>query len=163
MSIFNQLHEFLAQESALINLKILKFSTWHTENNNINLDILIEKADLQPTDLSDCSKVNKLALLWLKNANMSSKTNLSVRVPGIDRELFTPDDFARFIGQQVQIELKDAIDNRKRFKGFIKSVKCDLIAIESSCQILEFDWHLIEKATIVPDWDKIMKKVKVKK
>jgi len=163
MSIFNQLHEFLAQESALLNLKILKFSTWHTENNNINLDILIEKADLQPTDLGDCVKVNKLALLWLKNANMSSKTNLSVRVPGIDRELFSPHDFARFIGEQVQIELKDAIDNRKRFKGFIKSVKCDLIAIESNCQALEFDWNLIEKASIVPDWDKIMKKVKVKK
>ncbi len=162
MSIFNQMHEFLAKECDGLNLKILKFSTWHTENNNVNVDIIVEKADLQPTDLSDCSKINKLALLWLKNANMNRRTNLSVRVPGIDRELFNPQDFERFAGQQVQIELKELINNRKRYKGFIKFVKYDLITLESNSEIIELDWNLIEKASIVPDWDKIMKKVKVK-
>lgn len=164
MSIFNEMENFLKEEAAGLNLKILKFSTWHTENNTINLDILVEKADLQPTDLADCSKINKLALMWLKNANMLKKTNLCVAVPGIDRELFSLDDYQRFVGKQIRMELKEPItENRKRIKGFIKFVKCDLITIESNSDTFEIKWDLIEKASIVPDWDNIMKKAKVKK
>jgi ribosome maturation factor RimP len=158
-----ELRTFLENESKDIGLKILKFSIWHSESNNTNLDILIEKEDNSPTDLNDCSKINKLALLWLKNNNLLNKTNLSVRVPGIDRELFSPQDFARFVGEKVQIELKELTKDRKRIKGFIKSVECDLITLESDSNDFQIQWDLIEKASIIPDWDKIMKLTKIKK
>lgn len=157
-----EMHDFLVQESALIDLKILKYSMWHSENNNINLDILVEKADLSPTNLDDCTKVNKLALLWLKNNNLANRTNLCVRAPGLDRELFSIEDFIRFIGEKVQVELKELTNNRKRLKGFIKSVECDLITLETDSEKFEIQWDLIEKASIVPDWDKIMKEARKK-
>ncbi len=163
VDIMKELRTFLENESKDIGLKILKFSIWHSESNNTNLDILIEKEDNSPTDLSDCSKINKLALLWLKNNNLLNRTNLSVRVPGIDRELFSPQDFARFVGEKVQIELKELTKDRKRIKGFIKSVECDLITLESDSNDFQIQWDLIEKASIIPDWDKIMKLTKIKK
>ena len=163
VDIMKELRTFLENESKDIGLKILKFSIWHSESNNTNLDILIEKEDNSPTDLNDCSKINKLALLWLKNNNLLNKTNLSVRVPGIDRELFSPQDFARFVGEKVQIELKELTKDRKRIKGFIKSVECDLITLESDSNDFQIQWDLIEKASIIPDWDKIMKLTKIKK
>lgn len=164
MSIFSQMQEFLEKEASNMNLKILKFKTWHTPNNNINLDILIEKADGSITGLDECKKISKLSSLWLKNANMSNKTNLSVGVPGIDRELFSINDFEKFLNEQVKIELKENLsDNRKRLKGFIKSVKYDLITLESESEQIEIKFDMIEKANIIPDWEKIMKKAKVKK
>lgn len=163
MSTLKEMQQFIETEAMPLGLKILKFSIWHTENNNINLDILIEKTDLSVTDLTDCTKINKLALLWLKNANLSNRTNLSVRVPGIDRELFSVDDFARFKGEQVHVILKEAIQERKNFKGFIKSAECDVITLESNSDIFELSWDLIEKASIIPNWDKIMKRAKVNK
>jgi len=98
-----------------------------------------------------------------QNNNLLNKTNLSVRVPGIDRELFSPQDFARFVGEKVQIELKELTKDRKRIKGFIKSVECDLITLESDSNDFQIQWDLIEKASIIPDWDKIMKLTKIKK
>lgn len=159
---FDEMEEFIKAEAINLNLKILKFSVWNTKNNNFNLDILVEKADLTPTSLEDCNKINSLARLWLKNMNLLQKTNLSVALPGIDRQLFSIEDFVRFQEEKIQIELKEPVDNQKRFKGFIKSVECDLITIESDSNVLKFEFNLIDKANIIPNWNKIMKKVKIK-
>jgi|GEM_PF-3121461 len=157
-----EMHQFLIQEAGPLELKILKFSMWHSENNNINLDILVERADLAVTGLEECNKINKLALLWLKNNNLSGRTNLCVRVPGLDRELFSLEDFRRFIGEKVNVELKELIHNRKRLKGFIKSVEYDVITLETDSERFEIQWDLVEKSSIIPDWDKIMKEARKK-
>jgi len=162
MSIFSQMQDFLEKESDNINLKILKFKTWHTQNNTVNLDIIIENKDNSITGLQECGKINKLARLWLKNANMLTKTNLSVGVPGIDRELFSIEDFQRFTNEKVKIELKELTEGKKRIKGFIKSVKYDVITLESDSETIEIKSDLIERANIIPDWDKIMKRAKEK-
>lgn len=163
MSIFKQMQNFLDEEAKNIGLNILKFATWHTENNNVNLEIVIENIDYSITGLEECSQINKLALLWLKNENLLSKTNVSVSVPGIDRQLFSIKDFERFQGEKVKIELNQLVNKRKRIKGFIKSVKCDVITLETDEGNLEIAANLIEKANIVPDWEKIMKRTRIKK
>jgi ribosome maturation factor RimP len=121
--------------------------------------------DYSITSLNECQKVTKLALLWLKNANMLSKTNLSIRVPGLDRELFSIEDFARYKGSKVRIELKNDFseDSQKNFKGFIKNVECDLITLESEKQEIKLQFSAINKASIIPDWEAIMKKARISK
>ena len=42
---------------------------------------------------------------------------LEVGSPGVDRPLRTPEDFERFLGERVEVRLKQAIDSHKTFVG----------------------------------------------
>ncbi len=47
---------------------------------------------------------------------------LEVGSPGVDRPLRTEQDFLRFVGERVEVRLREAIDNQKVFKGVLQSV-----------------------------------------
>lgn len=42
---------------------------------------------------------------------------LEVGSPGVDRPLRTERDFERFVGERIEVKLREAIDNQKVFKG----------------------------------------------
>jgi len=159
---FNELQSFLAQEAAIYKISILKFSKW-INNDKINLDIMIENEENNATTISDCVKINKLALKWLKNENLNTKTNLSIRGPAIDRELLSLKDLKKFKKEKIKISLHNPINNQRNFEGFIKSIECDLITFKDEREEFEFQWQDIKKTKIVPDWNQIMKKTKVEK
>jgi ribosome maturation factor RimP len=54
---------------------------------------------------------------------------LEVSSPGLDRVLRTPEHFARFIGEAVRVEMKTAINGRKRFSGQLLSATANEIKV----------------------------------
>ncbi|MEX0607344.1 MAG: ribosome maturation factor RimP [Halofilum sp. (in: g-proteobacteria)] len=76
---------------------------------------------------------------------------LEVSSPGINRPLFTRDDFERFRGERVFVRLAEALDGRKRFKGRLMEVADDVVAVDVDGHI----WHLplgaVEQAHLVAD------------
>ncbi|MEJ0096589.1 MAG: ribosome maturation factor RimP [Methylocella sp.] len=48
---------------------------------------------------------------------------LEISSPGIDRPLVRASDFARALGREARIEMRAAVDGRKRFRGLIGSVE----------------------------------------
>lgn len=157
---FEDLRAFLVTECRNIGLIVQKFLVIRSSNNRFNLDVIIEKINYEVTGFKECGIVNKIISLWLKNENMTSQVNITVRVPGIDRELFSLQDCERFCGSCVSIELKTPIDDTKKIKGFIKSLECDLITLESGNKMLFVQWDNIKKAKLIPDWAEVMKRVR---
>ena len=83
---------------------------------------------------------------------ISGNYTLEVSSPGVDRLLFTPAHFARFIGEQAKVGLKLPQDGRRRFQGRIASVEGDMIGFDVDGQPFAVAAGNIDKARLVPDW-----------
>ena len=159
---FDDLKSFLEEQAKNFGINILKFSIWRSSANTPNLDILIEKEGYVATGIDDCTKIHKQINLWLKNENMLGKVKVVVRSPSVDRELFTMQDFEKFKSEKMAITLKDPIEGQRNLKGFIKSIKDEIIGFENEGSLIEVSLEDVEKARLVPDWAKIMKESKGK-
>ncbi|WP_183422788.1 ribosome maturation factor RimP [Luteibacter sp. Sphag1AF] len=77
---------------------------------------------------------------------------LEVSSPGIDRPLFTAEQFARVSGQVVKVLLKAPMEGRRRLKGNVIEVAGEKIVLEGEAGRFEFDHADVESARVVPDW-----------
>jgi len=71
--------------------------------------------------LDDCEKVSRQLTRVLEVEGVDYE-RLEVSSPGLDRRLSRARDFARFAGQQVQLQLVEAIEGRRRFRGRLVGV-----------------------------------------
>jgi ribosome maturation factor RimP len=94
------------------------------------LRVFIEKADggLNSDDTYDvCKQVS--TILDVEDV-ISSEYRLEVSSPGMDRLLFTPEQFTQYQGEEVQVRSSIAVMGRKRFKGKMVNVSEQGIEIE---------------------------------
>ena len=77
---------------------------------------------------------------------------LEVSSPGIDRPLFTAEQFARVHGQGVKVLLTAPIDGRRRLRGLIVDVVGECITLEGEGKRFVFGHEQVESARVVPDW-----------
>lgn len=76
---------------------------------------------------------------------------LEVSSPGLDRPLFTLEQFRRFCGQRVQLRLSSPHEGRRRLSGELSAVhEASVVVIEEGAAI-EVPFELIEKARLVPE------------
>ncbi|WP_058834907.1 ribosome maturation factor RimP [Luteimonas abyssi] len=114
---------------------------------------LAAEADGQGVGIEDCEAVSREVSAQLDVEDpISSQYTLEVSSPGIDRLLFTPEQFARFQGEKVKVGLKLPQDGRRRLTGRIVSVEGERIVFDVDGQPLEVAFDNIDKARIVPDW-----------
>jgi len=74
--------------------------------------------------------------------------NLEVSSPGIQRPLVKPDDYKRFAGQPVRIQLETAMDGRKKFKGTIGAATDETVEIETETGTVSFAFKQIARARL---------------
>jgi len=103
--------------------------------------------------VEDCEAVSReVSALLDVNDPITSQYTLEVSSPGIDRPLFTPAQFARFIGEEAKVNLRLPQDGRRRLQGKILRVEGDRVVFEEAGKpefIVAHD--NIEKARLVPD------------
>ncbi|MCE5200936.1 MAG: ribosome maturation factor RimP [Synergistaceae bacterium] len=80
-------------------------------------------------DLSDCEKAAREVNEYLDTVEdvLPERYFLEVSSPGLERPLFTPDDYRRFAGKEAQAVLKHG----KKITGFIKDVEGDSVRIST--------------------------------
>lgn len=82
--------------------------------------------------------------------------HLEISSPGLDRRLFTLNDFVKFTGQMVKIQLKIPLNRRRKFEGLILGVEDDKIQLqyqdgkELKTEALPF--AQIDKARLIPQF-----------
>lgn len=107
--------------------------------------------------IEDCESVSREVSAQLDVEDpISSHYTLEVSSPGVDRPLFTPAQFARFLGEQAKIGLKLPQDGRRKLQGKIVAVEGERIDVELDVkpepQRVSVVFENIEKARLVPDW-----------
>lgn len=102
-------------------------------------------------NVDDCAAVSRQVSTLLDVEDpISSTYSLEISSPGLDRPLFTLDQYERFIGETVGINLRIAVSNRRKWEGTIKGVKGDMITLTVNGKDESFAFTNIQKANIVP-------------
>lgn len=78
--------------------------------------------------------------------------DLEVSSPGMDRPLFTVDQFKKFIGETIKLRLYEKYNERKRFSGILKAVDSEQVVIDCDNEEYNVPFRLIEKARLVPQF-----------
>ncbi|QAX81724.1 ribosome maturation factor RimP [Candidatus Pseudomonas adelgestsugas] len=84
---------------------------------------------------------------------ISVKYTLEVSSPGLERPLFTIEQFIKFIGKQVKIRLRSKFDGRRNFQGLLCGVEEQDIVVQVYDHELLLPIDIIDKANIVPSFD----------
>ena len=99
------------------------------EGGNFFLRVYIDKPG--GITIDDCELVSRaLSDLLDKHAFIPDAYILEVSSPGLGRQLKKDKDFARSIGEEVEIKLYKAINKQKDFFGILKAYNKDTITIE---------------------------------
>lgn len=87
------------------------------------LQIMADRADGAPITVDDCAEISRTvsAVLDVEDP-IPGEYQLEVSSPGIDRPLTRLKDFERWAGFHARIELVEAVDGRKRFKGLLGGI-----------------------------------------
>lgn len=103
--------------------------------------------------IDECEQVSREVSAQLDVEDpISGNYTLEVSSPGLDRPLFTADQFSRFIGQNAKVGLKLPQDGRRRLTGRIDAVEGETIRFDVDGQPFEASVDNIDKARLVPDW-----------
>ena len=76
---------------------------------------------------------------------------LEVSSPGLDRRLFSLDQFAAFAGTEVKLKLKRAFEGKRKFRGQLRGVEGDEIIVGNGDDEILFPFEVIERANVVPE------------
>lgn len=116
------------------------------------LRLYIDRADGTVT-VDDCEAASRevSALLDVEDP-IAGHYVLEVSSPGIDRPLFSAEQFARFIDDEAKVTLKLPRDGRRRLRGRIVEVVGERITLEADGAAIQVRQDEIESARLVPDW-----------
>ncbi len=104
--------------------------------------------------VEDCARVSReiSALLDVEDP-IPGQYTLEVSSPGMDRPLFTPEQFARFQGEMVKVSVLPPLDGRRKFKGRILAVEDSDIRLDVDGESVTIPHERIQKARIQPVFD----------
>jgi ribosome maturation factor RimP len=107
---------------ALVRVKV-------TQENGCTLQIMAEDATGRFA-IDDCERLSKdLSPVLDVEDPIDREYHLEVSSPGIDRPLVRARDYRTYIGHEAKVELADALEGRKRFRGEIVAVTDDTVTI----------------------------------
>ncbi len=113
------------------------------------LRLFIDKED--GVNVDDCAAVSHhvSGVLDVEDP-IDGEYTLEVSSPGMDRPLFSLEQYQAYIGQVVSLRLRVPFEGRRKFKGKINAVEGDDIVIQVDDHEYLLPITLIEKANVVP-------------
>jgi len=103
--------------------------------------------------VEDCVLVSRqLAGLLDVEDPIKGNYDLEVSSPGLDRPLFTMEQFKKVIGETIKLRLYEKYNDRKRFSGILKAVNEEEVVINCDNEEYDVPFRLIECARLVPQF-----------
>ena len=133
-------------------IQALELELWGVEHikqgKHSVLRVYINHAD--GIDVDDCARVSKqISSLLDVEDPISGEYNLEVSSPGAERPLFTIDQYAQFVGEQISLRLHTPVEGRRKFKGSIIKVEEDNIHLQLDGNEIVLPISAVDKANIV--------------
>ena len=101
--------------------------------------------------LDDCERVTEQIGAWLDVEDpLPGSYVLEVSSPGFDRRLRTLAHFARFVGETVKVELRDAREGRRRLAGLLKGTEGADVLVEVDGEVWRVALNDIAVARLAP-------------
>ena len=114
------------------------------------LRIFIEKENGISVD--DCAKVSRQMGAVLDVENLIPVAYiLEVSSPGMDRVLFTAEQYQDYIGDTIKIRTRTQIEDRRNFKGALIKASDSIVILKVDNQEFEIPFDSIDRARLVLD------------
>ena len=114
------------------------------------LQIMAERKDRAEMNVEDCASISRnISTILDVEDPITEAYTLEVSSPGMDRPLVRLEDFTRFAGFEARIDTREAIVDRKRFRGKLKGVEGETILIEVDGETYEIPFEDILRAKLV--------------
>ena len=125
------------------------------------LQIMIERVDAGNVSMNDCITTNDIVSVLLDVEDpISESYTLEVTSAGLDRPLIKKEDFNRFAGSRVKIELKTPFEGTRRWQGVLQGLQGDIVKIDiapsaknENFGVAEFAFSDIQKAKLIPTYE----------
>lgn len=102
-------------------------------------------------NVDDCADVShQVSAVLAIEEPIAVAYNLEVSSPGLDRPMFTAEHYTRFLGEEVSVVLRIAVQNRRKWQGIIKSVEGQMITVTVDGKDEVFALSNIQKANLIP-------------
>ncbi|MGB0205437.1 MAG: ribosome maturation factor RimP [Neptuniibacter sp.] len=145
----------LLQELIEPSVQALGFDLWGIEflsqGKHSTLRVYIDSENGISVD--DCAAVSHQAsgILDVEDPIAGNYT-LEVSSPGMDRPLFTLEQFEAYAGSHIQVRLRVAFEGRRKFKGVLNGVEGDevLVVVDNEEYMLPIEY--IDRANIIPQF-----------
>ncbi|MFB0923452.1 MAG: ribosome maturation factor RimP [Alphaproteobacteria bacterium] len=100
--------------------------------NKPMLQIMFDRVDGQEVAIEDCTLASRTISVLLDVADpITEAYELEVGSPGIDRPLTRTKDFASYVGFEAKVELKQAVDGRRRYRGVLLGLDDGHVRLEN--------------------------------
>lgn len=100
--------------------------------------------------IDDCEKVSRQvsAILDVEDP-ISGEYTLEVSSPGLDRPLFSIEQFDQYKGNEIDVRLRTPLNGRRKFKGLLADVVEETVCVQVDGEDFQLPHAEIEKANIV--------------
>lgn len=100
--------------------------------------------------VDDCADVSHLVsgILDVEDP-FQGRYTLEVSSPGLERELFTLEQYQQYVGYFIKLSLRVPFDGRRRFKGLLSAIEDDEIVLQIDDEEYVLPFEMIEKANVV--------------
>ncbi len=122
------------------------------------LRLYIDQPDFSgEIQLADCQRVSReVAALMDVEDPLPGQYNLEVSSPGVDRPLFTVEQFTAFIGEQAQLKLVSLADGRRKVTGEIIAASGDEVTLACEGENIGISMANIRFAKLVPNYAELL-------
>jgi len=104
---------------------------------------------------SDCEFISQQVgtILDVEDVIPGASYTLEVSSPGLERKLSKARDFEKFVGHKARIELRDPVENQRRWEGKLAGISEGIVALEpSEGRIIHFPLGQVKKANLKFEW-----------
>ena len=103
--------------------------------------------------VEDCVKVSRQVsdVLDVEQA-ISGEYILEVSSPGLDRPLFTPEQYRAYIGAEVNVRLRALVNGRRQLSGQLVDATDEFVTISVGEERFDVPYKLVERARLDPQW-----------
>jgi len=112
--------------------------------------------------LDQCSAVSRQASALLDVDDPIKHTyTLEVSSPGLDRKLYSADDYTRFAGRQIKVKMKPGFREHRVVNGTLLGIDDGMVRVEAEgLGPVPLPLEQVFEARLDVDWDAIMKEGK---
>ena len=152
MELKDRIEELLQPVASENGLNIVRIH-FGGEGRHRGLQIMLERNDDTPISVQECSEFSREASALLDVEDWIDGTyNLEVSSAGMERPLIKKQDFERFKGRMAKIDMDNAVEGQKRFKGTLKGMNEDdeiLLQREDTGADIELPFGQLHRARLV--------------
>jgi ribosome maturation factor RimP len=103
--------------------------------------------------VDDCAKVSHQVSGVLDVEDpITGEYTLEVSSPGMDRPLYRLEQYAEYIGSDINIRLRIAFEGRRKFQGRLVAIEGDEVVIQLDGHEYVLPFEQIDRAQIVPSF-----------